>query len=218
MTRFLLAMVLMLSASLAQAAGSGGGGQAPRTVEQTPEQAANSHYKSGLRYKKRAWKHEEKAAAASTAEKREKLLAKAAKAFEKAVAQQLKAMQADPQHFEAANELGYGLRRLGGAKQAIEWYDLALQLKPDFFEAVEYRGEAYLATGNLDGAKAAYMELFRNDRALAEQLLDAMERWLVAQDGAAPAPQHSEFSAWVVERRELVELTRDVSLNQSRDW
>lgn len=218
MSRILLAIVLLLSAALALAAGSGGGGQAPRAVEKTPEQAADSHYRAGLRYKKRAWKHEEKAAAASTPEKREKLLSKAAKAFEKAIAAQLKAMQADPEHFEAANELGYGLRRLGGAEQAIEWYDLALKLKPDFFEAVEYRGEAYLATGNLDGAKQAYMELFRNDRALADQLLGAMEGWLAGRDGAAQAAEHIEFSAWVMERKELAELSGDLSLNQSRDW
>ena len=79
------------------------------------------------------------------------------------------AVQANPQHHEAANELGYALRRMGQYSQAIQWYDHALELQPKFLEAIEYRGEAYLAVGKIDAAKQAYMELFRNDPELAAQ-------------------------------------------------
>jgi tetratricopeptide (TPR) repeat protein len=224
MVRNIVLMVWALAGSIAgagaMAAGSGGGGQsAAGTVQQTPEQEAASHYKSGLRYKKRAWKQEEKAAKASTPEQRAKLLGKAAKNYEKAIRKQVAALKANERHHEAANELGYGLRRMGRYEQAIQWYDRALELQPGFLEAIEYRGEAYLATGNLDAAKGAYMALFRGDPALAGQLLTAMEGWL-----GRPGGDHQEtaeylaFDEWVRERKELAGLTQGVSLNQSRDW
>lgn len=223
MIRTILAIALLVAASVAIAAGSGGGGQVPRTVEQTPEQVATGHYKSGLRYKNRAWKQEEKADKATTPEKRDKLLGKAAKNYEKAIKAQVAATQANPQHHEAANELGYALRRMGQYSQAIQWYDHALELQPEFLEAIEYRGEAYLAVGKIDAAKQAYMELFRNDLELAAQLLTAMEAWVTKQSAQAPesgesASEVGAFSQWVNERKELAELTGGVSLNKSREW
>jgi tetratricopeptide (TPR) repeat protein len=212
-------LVLVFAGSLALAAGSGGGGQMPSSVVQTPEQVAESHYKSGLRYKKRAWKQEEKAATATSVERRDKQLGKAAKNYEKAIDKQVEALEANPQHHEAANELGYALRRRGQYKQAIQWYDHALQLQPEFLEAIEYRGEAYLATGNIGAAKEAYMKLFRNDPVLADQLLTAMETWLGGQgDEPSATADDGAFSDWVIERRQLAGLTREVSLNQSRAW
>lgn len=219
--RTVLAMMLMALVPAVMAAGSGGGGGSAataRTVVQTPEQAAASHYKSGLRYKSRAWKQEEKAARARTPEQRDKLLAKAARNFQRAVEQQTQALDANGQHYEAANELGYALRKLGNYQQAIEWYDRALTLQPGFLEAVEYRGEAYLATGNLEAAKGAYMELFRADRALAGQLLTAMEAWLAQSSGSNEAAGLQAFSRWVTERKQLALLSDDVSMNEARRW
>jgi tetratricopeptide (TPR) repeat protein len=222
MTRIILTLILLLAGSTAMAAGSGGGGggaSMPSAVSKTPEQIAAGHYKSGLRYKKRAWKQEEKAATAKTPEKRDKLLAKAAKNYEKALNKYVETLRADRQHHEAANELGYSLRRAGRYEQAIQWYDRALELKPGFLEAIEYRGEAYLAVGNVDAAKGAYMELFRNDQALADQLLVAMEAWLSQQaSGSVESTDFDGFSEWLTERRELAGITRDVSLIQSRQW
>ena len=209
MMKALAATILLLAAASAMGAGSGGGGRVAPTVEPTPEQAAASHYRSGLRYKNRALKQEAKAGEASMPEQRDKLLAKAAKSYARAMEKQLEAVKADPSHHEAANELGYALRRMGRYQQAIEWYDHALDLKPGFLEAIEYRGEAYLAIGNIDGAKAAYMELFRSDRELAGQLLGAMEAWLDRQSAASP--DVSTFSDWLSERKQLAALSGDVS-------
>ena len=222
MMRILLTLILVLSGSTAVAVGSGGGGgtaSMPSTVAQTPEQIATGHYKSGLRYKKRAWRQEEKAAKASTLQKREKLLAKAAKNYDRALDKYVAALRADQMHHEAANELGYALRRTGRYKQAIQWYDRALELKPGFLEAIEYRGEAYLAIGDINAAKGAYMELFRNDQSLADRLLVAMEAWLRQQaDGSAETAEIGGFSEWLVERRQLAGITRDVALIESRQW
>jgi tetratricopeptide (TPR) repeat protein len=109
---------------------------------------------------------------------------------------------ADESHAQAASELGYALRRTGRFEQAIGWYDHALRVNPDLLEAVEYRGEAYLEIGELEGAKAAYMELFRGNPDLAGQLLAAMEAWVAKTVDPDPG-----FSDWVVERRALAKLT-----------
>jgi len=217
----LLATILLLCSATGMAAGTGGGpiGPMPSGVSKTPEQVAAGHYQSGLRYKSRAWKQEEKAARARTPEQRDKLLEKAARNYAKAAEQQAQAMKADPRSHQAANELGYALRKTGDYQQAIQWYDRALQLQPGFLEAVEYRGEAYLAVGNLEAAKGAYMELFRGDRALAGQLLTAMEAWVAAQGSTSVNEAGlTEFARWLMERKQLAALTAEVSLNEARQW
>ena len=52
--------------------------------------------------------------------------------------------------------------------------DRALELAPDYGEAIEYRAEAYLGLDRIDDAKKAYMQLFNLDRALADELMEAM--------------------------------------------
>ena len=91
-----LVPVLLLSASLGHAAGSGpvGGGGAysdSATPSRTPEQRASSAYKSGQKYKKRAGRYETKAAEASTEAKRDKYLDKALAQYEKSVDKYLEA-------------------------------------------------------------------------------------------------------------------------------
>ena len=76
-----------------------------------------------------------------------------------------------------------------------------------------------VAIGDINAAKGAYMELFRNDQSLADQLLVAMEAWLSQQaDGSAETAEIGGFSEWLVERRQLAGITRDVSLIESRQW
>ncbi|MBI1725288.1 MAG: tetratricopeptide repeat protein, partial [Candidatus Tectomicrobia bacterium] len=54
------------------------------------------------------------------------------------------AVKADPKHYQAYNMLGYALRKTGKPKEALEAYNRALSLKPDYAPAIEYRGEAHL--------------------------------------------------------------------------
>jgi len=168
-----------------------------------------------VRAKEKAWKLEARAAKEDDADDRAKLEAKARKAYEQAIAAQTKAVESDPKNHEAQNELGYALRRTGRFEDALAAYDRALALKPSYFPAVEYRGEAYLAVGRLDRAKNAYMTLFRNDRALAAQLMEAMDDWLAAQpEGEARAA----FAEWVKERKALAQVGDDLSQNNVRAW
>ncbi len=220
----LLALLLLVgSPAPGVAAGSGGGGGdysggsggSSQRSSRSPKAVADRHYAAGLRHKQKAWKLEEKAAKAEDAKGREKQLAKARKAYEKAIRSQEAALKALPAHYEAENELGYALRKTGRFAEAIAAYDRALALNDVFYPAVEYRAEAYLATGQLDRAKSAYMTLFRNDRALAAQLMTAMDEWLAAQpEGEARA----SFAAWLEERKALAAIGYDLSQRNEGRW
>ena len=54
--------------------------------------------------------------------------------------------------------MGFAYRKTGDYAKALEMYDKALALQPGFPDAIEYRGEAYLALNRIDDAKQAYLE------------------------------------------------------------
>jgi tetratricopeptide (TPR) repeat protein len=219
--RSLLILALLSLPAVAWSAGSGGGGfsggdfSSPTQRKQTPEQISAGWYKQGVKAKEKAWRLEEKAAKATKESKRDKLLADAQKQYQKAVGAQASAIKANEKNYEAANELGYALRKTGDYKKAVGAYNYALQLKPDFYPAIEYRGEALLMMGFIEEAKEAYMTLFRNDRALADQLMATMEKWHSTQPDGEPK---STFSGWLDERRNLAKAGNDLSMNNTREW
>ena len=55
------------------------------------------------------------------------------------------------------------------------WLAKALELKPGYPEALEYRGEAFLALNRISDAQQAYLDLFAANRGLADKLLSAMK-------------------------------------------
>ena len=79
---------------------------------------------------------------------------------------------------EAWDNVGYVHLRLGAYAEAVDDYNHVLALKPDLLEAVAHRAEANLALDRLEDAKVAYMELFTHAPNLADQLLQAMHKWL----------------------------------------
>src|SRR5262249_23273081 len=109
---------------------------------------------------------------------------------------------------EAWNYLGYTRRKLGDYDSALTAYDRALALKPSFPEAIEYRGEAYLRMKRLDDAKKAYLDLFADDRKLADKLLGSMKSWLDTQRPAGgDAAGVEEFGKWIQERSQIAGQT-----------
>jgi tetratricopeptide (TPR) repeat protein len=222
--RLAVAVLIALASANEPALAAGGGGgsyggsvgdASSRRSSRSPEAVADRRHRTGLRYKQSAWKLEEKAAKKTEPEDREALLAKAKKAYEKAIVAQTAALEAFPKHAPAANELGYALRKTGQYEKAIAAYDRALTIDGVYYPAVEYRAEAYLGTGQLDEARRDYMILFRNDRKLASQLMTAMEAWLASQpDGEATA----EFAEWLERRKALADVDQDLSRNNLRAW
>jgi tetratricopeptide (TPR) repeat protein len=90
--------------------------------------------------------------------------------WEKAAGLFREAVRADPKHHQAYNMLGYALRKLNQPKEALEAYNRALSLKPDYAPALEYRGEAHLMLKNRQAAMADYQALVKLNSPLAQDL------------------------------------------------
>lgn len=71
--------------------------------------------------------------------------------------------------------LGYSLRHLGRLRESLAAYDEALRLNPGYAEALEYRGIAHAAMGNLGLARRDLDRLRRLRSPLAEDLEKAIE-------------------------------------------
>ena len=209
MTTTLLLIGLLLSPASSFAAGTPGAGEEKIPEGQTADSLAVEYYEAGLAHKEHAW---QKQAAASTAaeEDRSSLLAEAQTVFQAAVKAQGKALGLQLSYHQAANELGYALRQTGDYRKALGAYNFALSIKPDFYPAIEYRGEAYLALGMLDQAKSAYMTLFSNDPVLAAQLLSAMETSVMKASIPGHDTLQASFQEWVAERKTLAGLTGQI--------
>ncbi|MGE0625921.1 MAG: hypothetical protein AB7I04_09435 [Pseudomonadales bacterium] len=193
-----LLCLLLVFAQPAGGAGTPGDGVEQAPDGQTPDEAALTYYREGLAHKETALALEAAAAATTDEDERARLLDEARAAYQAAVQVQGRALKLDLDYVEAANELGFALRSTGDYRKALGAYNFALEIRPDFYPAIEYRGEAYLALGMLTEAKDAYLMLFRNDLALAARLLDAM---------AAADTNDAEFRAWVLERQRLAAVT-----------
>ena len=169
-----------------------------------------------MKLKKKAWKFEEKAAKYDDRSKRDKQLAKAQKQYTRAIEQFASALRILPTYYEAATELGYALRKTGDFRRSIGAYNFALGVNPDYYEAMEYRGEALLELGMLEHAKQDYLRLFRGSPALAAELMAAMENWVADQQQTDAAS--TDFAAWVQERKELAEVSAELSMVTPRNW
>jgi tetratricopeptide (TPR) repeat protein len=81
-----------------------------------------------------------------------------------------------PDFADAWNELGYALRHQRKYAESINAYLEALRLKPNFPEALEYLGEAYVEMGRLDDARSVLSRLRGVDTARADELAEAIDK------------------------------------------
>lgn len=205
-------LALLLAAVLPSAGGAAGSKptEPPLQPVQSPQEEAILHYNRGLEEKEKAWNLEEEAAAADSESQRQKLLAKAQKAYQRAIAEQRSATAGNPRLYQAFSELGYALRKTGDYEASLEAYNRALELEPDYGQAIEYRAEAYLGLNRLEEAKQAYIALFNQDRDLADELLAAMRRWVEAkrsEPGELSPEAVAEFADWLEQREEIAGQT-----------
>jgi len=77
---------------------------------------------------------------------------------------------------DAWNELGFALRNQGRYAESLDAYAEALRLRPDFPEALEYLGEAYVKMGRLDDARRVLDRLRPLDPARARELADEIAK------------------------------------------
>ncbi len=211
--------VLFLGGSIwAAGGGPAAGGPDQQVQRKTPQQMAVSNYNSGLKNRNKAWSYLETASKETNQKKAAKLQTKADKQFKKAAKRFRSAIKYEPRLYQAHGSLGYALKQLDEFDDALAAYNHALDLKPDYSPAIEYRAEAHLALGKLNDVKPAYIRLMSLDRPLADQLMGVIQVWLAApHDDIDPALQ-AEFKAWAVERLTLSAQTLDLTGATLNDW
>ncbi len=213
-------LVIILTLTLAaplQAAdsGSGGGGmQQSRPMKRlTPEEKAVASYNAGIKHRDKAAKFEQKALDETNEKKFAKLQKKIAKEYKRAIKDYEKAVGHYPRFYQAHSSLGYALRKVGRFEESLAAYDVSLDINPVFDQAIEYRGEAYLGLNRLDEAKEAYIDLFQNDRSLADQLMAAMLAWVTERRDDAEGLDTTvveQFAEWVEQRNELASYVHPI--------
>jgi len=113
----------------------------------------------------------------------------AEKKFRHAMEQCEKAVLIDERYHEAWNLLGFTSRKLGDYDKAFKAYDRCLSIKPDYAQAREYLGEAWLEKGD---AKQAKVQLIWLERLGATEELKVLkgqyDAFVAAHPDAAPAP------------------------------
>jgi tetratricopeptide (TPR) repeat protein len=116
---------------------------------------------------------------------------------------------------EAWNYVGYTNRKLGEYDIALAAYERALALHPGYPEALEYRGEAFLALHRISDAQQAYLDLFASNRQLADKLLTAMKGWVTTQrtasSGGPETTAVDAFDKWVQERAQIAGQTASLT-------
>jgi tetratricopeptide (TPR) repeat protein len=199
--------VWALSPTVALASGGG-------PLHRSAAQAATKAYNSGLRAVAKAHDYEAEAAKGATRDQQARALAQARQAYGLALEQFQLAVKDKADLFQAWNYIGFTQRHLGDYEAALAAYARALELNPAYEEAIEYRAEAYLGLNRIEDAKSVYMELFRNARPLADQLMDAMHGWISdrQRDPTGLSPEQlSGFAQWVQERAAIAQQTASLA-------
>jgi tetratricopeptide (TPR) repeat protein len=212
-----IALILFL-ATTCTAFGAGGGAMPSSPMQTrdplTPEEQARNDYNAGVRLIEKADELSADAMHQADEHKKTKALGKAAQAYSTAMKKFANATQLQPSNYQAWNYIGYANRKLGKYDAALAAYDRALGLKPDYAEAIEYRGHAYLGLNRLAEAKSAYLALFAGNRQLAATLLAAMQAWVGEHRGNAEGvdgPTLESFASWVSERSTIASQTASLT-------
>lgn len=175
--------------------------------QRDPRDQAVESYNDGLRLRDRAWGFEKELAAAADPSQKTKIEEKIRKTYLAAVRSQKEAVRNDRNLFQAWSELGYALRKTGDYPAALEAYDKALAIQPNYADALEYRGEAFLGVDRVGDAREAYLALFNGgDAARAKMLAEAMSKWVErrrAEPAGVNAQTIDDLAAWLAQRAEI---------------
>jgi tetratricopeptide (TPR) repeat protein len=212
-TRLVLASCVLVSAVPTVWAAGGGPVSMPSMSsprEQSPEDQAKSVYNDGVRDVRKADRFDASATQLTDANKKEKALREAHDHYASSLTKFMQAAKLDPNMHEAWNYVGYTNRKLGNYDVALAAYERALALHPGYPEALEYRGEAFLALNRISDAQQSYLDLFAANRGLADKLLTAMKGWIDSQRTAASGSDATAVDAldkWVQERAQIAGQT-----------
>jgi tetratricopeptide (TPR) repeat protein len=160
-------------------------------------------YESGLARSAEADELMRQAMGTASVPRSRELRTRAGAGYRRAEAAFEEVVSASPRLYQAWNQLGYARRRAGDHPRALQAYAMALRLQPGYGPAIEYRAEAHLALGHLEDVKAAYLELFGSEPALAAELSRAIAAWLRRPTGKPAAEDVAAFRSWFQERQQL---------------
>jgi tetratricopeptide (TPR) repeat protein len=110
-----------------------------------------------------------------------------AKDFKAAIAE-LTPMLETYQHADVYNLMGFSLRKTGDHKQAYTFYRKALDFDPEHKGALEYLGELYVETGQVDKARENVVLLKKLCPGGCEELADLQQAIASAAPRASAVP------------------------------
>ncbi len=198
MRKVAILIALLLLPSAARAAGSAPPPPPPR---ETPSASTNAGQVDSTmipgradaeKAYKKGWEISEEAKkqlAAGKANDAKKKFGKALKKFREAT-------DYDPKYFEAWNMIGFTSRKSGDLKGSFEAYQKCLEIEPEYAQAHEYLGEAYLMTNDLTKAKEQLMWLVSRKSEQAGELATKIEEFEKGSPGAAQSDSTAKGGGW----------------------
>ncbi|HXF58349.1 MAG TPA: tetratricopeptide repeat protein [Candidatus Saccharimonadales bacterium] len=119
----------------------------------------------------------------------------AKKKFGKALKKFREATDYDSKYFEAWNMVGFCSRKSGDLKGSFEAYHRCLEIEPEYAQAHEYLGEAYLMTGDVAKAKEQLLWLVSRKSDQAGELATKIEG-VEKGGGAAQSDSTAKGGGW----------------------
>jgi len=120
----------------------------------------------------------------------------AKKKFGKALKKFKDAVDTDPTYFEAWNMVGFCSRKSGDLKRSFEAYEKCLLIQPEYAQAHEYLGEAYLMSGDLAKAKEQLLWLVSRKSEQAGELATKIDEFQKNGHGAAQSDSTAKGGGW----------------------
>ena len=120
----------------------------------------------------------------------------AKKKFGKALKKFKDAVDTDPAYFEAWNMVGFCSRKSGDLKRSFEAYEKCLLIQPEYAQAHEYLGEAYLMSGDLAKAKEQLLWLVSRKSEQAGELATKIDEFQKNGHGAAQSDSTAKGGGW----------------------
>lgn len=190
-------LALIAAVSSAQAAGSSPEPKTPPPSQETPSStlppapgSSPGRAEAEKSYAK-GWDMAQEAKADLTAGKSES----AKKRFGKALKKFQEAAEIDATYYEAWNMVGFCSRKSGNLKRAFEAYEKCLTLNPEYAQAHEYLGEAYLMSGDVKKAKEQLLWLVSRKSEESGTLTQKIEEYQKTGSGSA-ADSTSQSGGW----------------------
>jgi tetratricopeptide (TPR) repeat protein len=188
------------------------------TERSAPGRSAIDAYTLGYEAVQRADKIEAAALATTDETSLKKLRKDSQKEYKAALKYFTQSVRSDDSMHEAYTYLGYTNRKLGRYDAALEAYDNALRINPDYPHAIEYQGQAYLGLNRIQDARFNYLRLYAIAPALADKLLLAMQTWVDANRGNTSVAGTEEFAAWVAQRERSAAASTSGTDGPASSW